>query len=165
MSTPTLEVKGIKHMRNLTGALLARAIVWAEAQSKEISLRGTPLDPWQLGLASAVGVVQPDLIRVREVYRVPVPNDPELREIAVKTGLFGPTMAGITFGYSIYMVNGCVTNRLISHECRHVQQYEAAGSIAAFVPVYLQQIVAFGYDEAPLEIDARLHERDSAEQN
>ena len=48
--------------------------------------------------------------------------------------------------------------RELSHEFRHVYQYEAAGSIAAFLPVYLQQIVAFGYANAPFEADARAHE-------
>lgn len=37
-------------------------------------------------------------------------------------------------------------------------QYEQAGSIAAFLPRYLQQIVTVGYNNAPFEIDARSHE-------
>jgi hypothetical protein len=41
-----------------------------------------------------------------------------------------------------------------------VHQYERAGSIAAFLPVYLQQIVELGYNNAPFEIDARSHELD-----
>jgi hypothetical protein len=32
------------------------------------------------------------------------------------------------------------------------------GSIAAFLPTYLQQIVDFGYANAPFEVDARRHE-------
>jgi hypothetical protein len=43
-----------------------------------------------------------------------------------------------------------------------VHQYEAAGSIAAFLPLYLQQIVLYGYERAPFEVDARAHERDVA---
>jgi hypothetical protein len=71
-------------------------------------------------------------------------------------------MAGVTFGYGIYICDGQVSNRLISHECRHVYQYEAAGSIAAFLPIYLHQIATVGYDDAPYEIDAREHEIDVA---
>jgi len=142
--------------------LLPRAIAWAEAQSQEICARGAPLSPQQLPLAIAVGVTRPELVRVCEVNRVPAPEDPELRETALDLGLLGPTMIGITFGYGIYLMNGHVTNRLVSHECRHVQQYEAAGSIAAFLPVYLDQLLTFGYDDAPLEVDARSHERDQA---
>jgi hypothetical protein len=55
-------------------------------------------------------------------------------------------------------MKGQGSNRLISHECRHVHQYEVAGSIAGFLPLYLQQIVSYGYEQAPYEIDAREHE-------
>jgi hypothetical protein len=51
------------------------------------------------------------------------------------------------------------TTRLVSHELRHVHQYETAGSIAAFLGVYLAQIATVGYDNAPLEPDAIRHER------
>ena len=60
-----------------------------------------------------------------------------------------------------FIRHGFVTNRLVSHELRHVHQYEAAGSIAAFLPVYLAQIVSVGYEQAPFELDARHHERDA----
>jgi hypothetical protein len=53
---------------------------------------------------------------------------------------------------------GYGTPRLISHEFRHVAQYEVAGSIEAFLPVYLAQIVEAGYEAAPFEVDARNHE-------
>jgi hypothetical protein len=50
---------------------------------------------------------------------------------------------------------------LLSHELRHIYQYEAAGSIAAFLPIYLWQIAMVGYEECPLERDARAHEVDA----
>lgn len=83
-----------------------------------------------------------------------------MRAAALQTGLLGPGMVGLTLGYSVIVRHGHDTTRLLSHEFRHVYQYESAGSIAAFLPLYLQQIVEFGYDNAPLEIDARLHEID-----
>jgi hypothetical protein len=52
-------------------------------------------------------------------------------------------------------------NRLVSHECRHGDQYETQGSIAAFLPVYLLQIATVGYFDAPFEQDARAHELES----
>jgi len=67
-------------------------------------------------------------------------------------------MAGLTLGYSILIVSGHCTVPLLSHECRHVHQYETLGSIEKFLPVYLQQIVDHGYADAPFEIDARTHE-------
>ncbi len=81
-----------------------------------------------------------------------------LRQAAIETGLLGPNMVGLTLGYSIFLVNGHESARLISHECRHVYQYETFGSIERFLPVYLQQLVTYGYQDAPLEVDARTHE-------
>jgi hypothetical protein len=71
-------------------------------------------------------------------------------------------MVGLTLGDGVYVCHGHGTVRLLSHEFRHVYQYEQAGSIGAFLPVYLQQIVTFGYNNAPLEVDARTHEKHHA---
>jgi hypothetical protein len=68
-------------------------------------------------------------------------------------------MIGITFSHGIYVRrSGSGNPRVLSHEFRHVYQYEQAGSIAAFLPEYLRQIVTVGYASAPLERDAREHE-------
>ena len=52
-----------------------------------------------------------------------------------------------------------MTPRLLSHELRHVHQYEKFGSISSFLAEYLNQIISVGYDKSPLEIDARTHEQ------
>ena len=143
-------------------SLLPAAVAWVTAQSNRILESGSPLDETGLRLARAVGVSQPEKIRVSVVPKLPLPDDPELQSVAVETGLLGPQMIGVTFGYGIYVRKGHVSNRLISHECRHVYQYEAAGSIDAFLPVYLHQIATVGYHDAPFEIDARQHELDIA---
>lgn len=93
---------------------------------------------------------------------LPLPGDPELKQAALATGLLGPSMIGLTLGHGIYVCHGHGNIRLLSHEFRHVHQYEQAGSIAAFLPAYLQQIVDVGYDKAPFEVDARAHERQHA---
>ena len=142
--------------------LLPKAIAWAEAEAAQARTLGAPLDAPGLGLARAVGVRKPELVRIVELDSLPLPTDPELRFAALQTGLLGPGMIGLTLGYSIFILRGQSSNRLVSHECRHVHQYEAAGSIARFLPVYLQQIVLHGYDRAPFELDARAHERDQA---
>ena len=149
-------------LESLLPVLLPKAIDWVNAQSASILELGSPLNDLEIRLARAVGVAQPDRVRVSVVQSLPLPDDPELRSVALETGLFGPGMIGVTFGYGIYVCDGHVTNRLISHECRHVYQYEKAGSVDAFLPIYLQQIAAVGYRDAPLEIDARQHELDNA---
>jgi hypothetical protein len=109
-------------------------------------------------LARSVGVRHPEKIRVAMATELPIPDHPALREAAVATGMLGPDMAGLTLGYTVFVRTGYGTPRLMSHEFRHVAQYEAAGSIDAFLPEYLKQIVEVGYEDAPFEIDARKHE-------
>jgi len=140
--------------------LLPRAIGWAEASAGEILRAGRALDADGLALARSVGVLRPELVRVQSVATIPTPDDPSLRRAAMYTGLLGPHVAGLTLGHGIYIVSGHDSPRLLSHECRHVHQYEVAGSIAAFLRVYLKQIADFGYEDAPYEVDARKWERE-----
>ena len=149
-------------LQALLPILLPKAIEWVNSQSENILESGSPLNDSGLSLARAVGVARPENIRILVVNKLPLPSDPDLQRVALETGLLGPEMIGVTFGYGIYVCDGHISNRLISHECRHVYQYEVAGSIAAFLPVYLQQIATVGYHDAPLEIDARQHEIDFA---
>ena len=141
---------------------LPKAIAWAEARSREIVVNGFPLSEFGVRLATAAGVSAPESIRIQTVPDLPLPGDPELRSLALATGLLGPGIAGMTLGYGIYICEGHLSNRLLSHECRHVHQYEVAGSIGEFLPLYPQQIAKYGYEHAPFEVDARNHERDVA---
>lgn len=142
--------------------LLPKAIAWAEACSADIAASGVPLTRLELRLAHLVGVQEPERVRILEVREIPQPQDPQLRQAVVATGFLGPRTIGLTLGYGIYIVDGHASNRLVSHECRHVYQYEMAGSIRNFLPVYLAQIAADGYEAAPLEVDARAHEFETA---
>jgi len=152
------------HLRSLLPQLLPHAIAWAEIQSQHGASLGVALPEALLDVARHVGVQRPELIRVKLVDRLPLPEEPMLRQAAIETGLLGPNMVGLTLGHSIFLVHGHDDMRLISHECRHVYQFETLGSIEIFLPVYLQQIVDFGYESAPLEVDARAHEIDIAYQ-
>ncbi|MCZ6480971.1 MAG: hypothetical protein O6929_11290 [candidate division NC10 bacterium] len=139
--------------------LLPKAIAWAEGRAAEVVRSGRALNEHELELARGVGVAHPERIRIMLVNGLPMPEDPLLQAAALQTGLLGPGMVGLTLGYSVFICRGNETVLLLSHEFRHVYQYEQAGSIAAFLPGYLQQIAAFGYADAPLEHDARAHER------
>ncbi|MDD2882940.1 MAG: hypothetical protein PHQ58_21220 [Rhodoferax sp.] len=149
-------------LRTALPTILPKAITWAEAHCLSISQVGQPLKETLLAVARSVGVLYPDRIRIAEVPSLPLPEDAELREAALATGLLGPDMIGLTLGYGIYVCHGHDNIRLLSHEFRHVHQYEQAGSIASFLPAYLQQIVSVGYANAPFEIDARAYERNHA---
>ncbi|WP_087750597.1 hypothetical protein [Paraburkholderia caledonica] len=142
----------------LLPSILPGAIAWAEREAALVLSNGAPLPQHCIADARAVGVQTPELIRVAIVTRLPPPHDPTLREVALGTGLLGPNMVGLTLGHAVIVVNGHATRRLLTHEFRHVHQYEAVGSIAAYLPLYLQEIATFGYEQAPLEVDARQHE-------
>ncbi len=137
---------------------LPKAIQWAEERSQEIQTGGVPLAGKGLEIARSVGVQRPEQIRMAFVESLPLPEDEMLRRAALETGLLGPGMVGLTLGYSVLICQGHDSLRLLSHEFRHVYQYEQAGSIAAFLPVYLQQIAMAGYPNAPFEIDEGAHE-------
>ena len=134
------------------------AIEWAQKKSAEILAIGELLTPAEIKLAAQMGVKRPEMIRLRMVDRLPIPENPLLAQAATVTGLLGPSIVGMTLGYGIYICRGHRTPQLVSHECRHVYQYEQAGTIEVFLGVYLQQIAQYGYNYAPLETDAYGHE-------
>ena len=139
--------------------LLAAAVGWAERRANRAQEVGVRLTPDEIALARAVGVAKPELVRIEMVGdRLPMPEDSELQAAAVEAGLLGPGMVGLTLGHSIFICRGHKTRRLLSHELRHVHQYEQCGSIAAFLPLYLLQVIENGYRDAPFERDARAYE-------
>jgi hypothetical protein len=147
--------------------LVPLATEWAQAHEAQILEDGRPLDRAGVALARAVGVKDPLLIRVQHVKAIPWPAAPALRRAAMATGLLGPGVEGLTLGHGIYIVGrrrsgpACGNPLLLSHECRHVHQYEQAGSIGAFLAEYLRQIAELGYERSPYEIDARAWEREA----
>ncbi|WP_175795910.1 hypothetical protein [Burkholderia anthina] len=138
--------------------ILPKAVQWAKEVAEKGLLAGRGLTPSELVDASHVGVEAPERVRLVLVDEVPMPTDPVLREIAVRTGLLSSRLSGLTLGYAIFIVPTELTRRLLTHECRHVHQYERAGSIDQFLPEYLRQITTYGYTSAPLELDACMHE-------
>ena len=153
--------KMVFDLQSVLPQLLAPAVAWAELQSRKVQQEGEALSVASRLLAERVGVNQPHLVRVKIVGQLPLPTEPLLRQAALQTGLLGPGMVGLTLGHSILVVRGYVEPRLLSHELRHVYQYEVHGSIAGFLPVYLEQIATVGYHNAPFEDDARAHEVDA----
>ena len=136
-----------------------RAIAWAQAQSESVARSGAPLTPAQIALARSVGVRHPELIRVAAVDHFPLPQEAEVKAAAMRIGLAKPSIVGLTLGHSVLVRRGFENDpRLLSHEFRHVHQYEAHGGIAGFLAQHLQDLAKFGYDDSPFEVDARAHE-------
>ena len=146
------------NLKNTLQHILPAAISWAQQQAAEVLAHGTPLDAAEQQMARQVGVAAPDKVRLVMVPHMPVPSAPDLRLVALETGLLGPMTIGLALGHAVLICHGQRSKRLLSHELRHVYQYEQAGSIAAYLPQYLQQIAEVGYFNAPFEADARAHE-------
>ncbi|MEM8530814.1 MAG: hypothetical protein AAGF95_08220 [Chloroflexota bacterium] len=145
-------------LQNRLPALLSDAIAWATMVAADVALRGVKLDAARFADAQTVGVHQPEHIRILIVDHMPQPPGAELQAAASQTGLLGPAMVGLTLGYAVLIRRGHRSRRLLSHEFRHVFQYEQAGSIAIFLPQYLASLVCHGYWNCPFEQDARLYE-------
>lgn len=139
----------------LASTILPLAVAWAERQEDYILRYGQPLDEFQIQIARRVGVAHPEKIRTLAVDNIPVPDDEHLKCMAISSGILGPKTSGLTLGYGVYILHKKCSVRLLSHEFRHVYQYEQAGSLSAFIQIYLHQLNSVGYADAPFEIDAR----------
>jgi len=142
-----------------SAGLAPRAIAWAEQQSAAVARAGRALTPAQSELAKSVGVRHPELIRIQVVENFPLPQDAEVKAAAMRIGLDRPSIIGLTLGHSVLLRRGFENDvELLSHEFRHVWQYEDRGGIAPFLVQHLQDLARFGYDDSPFEVDARAHE-------
>lgn len=138
--------------------ILPLAVKWANKHDKTIQQQGESLTTREIQLAQQVGVVNTKQVKILTVPKIPTPTHPVLLKAANKVGFMAAPPAGLTLGHSIYICEGFRSERLLSHELRHVHQYEHYGSIKHFLREYLAQVIQYGYINAPLEIDARQHE-------
>jgi hypothetical protein len=145
-------------IKALLPVLLPHAIDWCERLSAKASAEGFPLKSNAIADARAVGVQHPERIRVLVVDQIPTPDDPLLATAAATIGFIGSSTAGLALGYAIFVRGGRLSRRLLSHECRHVAQFERTGSLSDFLTTYLNELVATGYERCSFEVDARRHE-------
>jgi hypothetical protein len=136
-----------------------RVIDWAEKLAAQSLREGSAIESGFIELARKSGVREPGRIRIVVVDQIPLPDDPHLKVAAGSVGLAQSSAAGMTLGYAVIVHRGYERDaRLLSHEFRHVAQYEAAGGIRPFLLVHLPQLAQFGYENSPYEVDARAHE-------
>ena len=138
----------------------ARAIEWAQAQASSALRMGAPLPAKLQALAKGNGVKLPQNIRLLVVDEIPLPKEQPLAGAAAQLGLASSWAAGLTLGYAVIVAKGYEADaRILSHELRHVAQYEACGGIPGFLRVHLADMLEHGYQDSRFEIDARGHER------
>ena len=139
-------------------SLLPKAIDWARQECNRVSKEGEPLVPDWMDIARQVGVSHPERIRIALVDHMPIPDDQEVRDACDDLKLLGPNAVGLTLGYAILIRKGMLSRQVVAHECRHVNQFEDAGSLDGFLTIYISQIIEHGYLDAPMEVDARRFE-------
>ncbi|MEM1136608.1 MAG: hypothetical protein AAGI07_12285, partial [Bacteroidota bacterium] len=136
--------------------LFPLACQWAIKQETLILETGISLDKNQQMDASQIGIQAIKKIRLLRVEQIPKPPIPELKEVAEYIGLLSPNTVGITFRYGIYIRSDFWNQRrLVVHELTHTLQYERLGGIQAFHKQYLNECITLGYQNSPLELEAR----------
>jgi len=125
---------------------------WVMEQART---NGRPLTEHEKELARAVKVRFPENINLVEVDEMPgVPA--EVDHLA-KVYLNPKHASGLTLGHTVLILKNQMSDRLLRHEFRHVQQVERMG-LHKFMDQYLREILEDGYQNSSLEIDARNHE-------
>ncbi|MGV7120337.1 MULTISPECIES: hypothetical protein [unclassified Sphingopyxis] len=140
------------------GRFLDYYVGWAGKIEERGQSTGTPLDPEQTRLALEIGIKHPERVRLVFVDEVPFPTDnPEIKLAGEKFGFIGP---GITnnaqaFGYSVWIRNGFSLDRpRLAHELVHVMQIERSTGFAAYARQYVSELLQYGHEKSPLELEA-----------
>ena len=135
--------------------LLPLAVAWVRRQERRILKKGIPLTESEIEDAKAVGVRNPERVRLLPVKIVPWPGASTLRSAAKVIGFATDATCGLTLGYGIFIREDCWRDRaLIAHELVHTAQYERLGGIEPFLRQYLGECLTVGYVNAPLEREA-----------
>ena len=135
--------------------LLPLAASWVRKQEERMLRLGVPLSDQELTDANAIGVAEPDRVRLLQLDQVPFPTDPMLKAAAVAIQFLTPATRGLTLRHGIFVRSDCWRDRtLIAHELVHVRQYERLGGILPFLRQYLFECLTIGYPAAPMEQEA-----------
>lgn len=136
-------------------AILAPLVAfWVWLQQRRILRSGRPLSNREAGLAAAVGMTDPTVLRVLVLETVPMPGPRWAHRFAQRLGFPALTAAGMSLGKGIYLDQKFEDRPvLLAHECVHSAQYERHG-IFGFLCRYLYQCVRVGYANAAFEREA-----------
>jgi hypothetical protein len=132
--------------------LIPLAARWAEALETRILREGVPLTAEETADARALGVREPERVRLLSLASVPTPDDLTLRAAATALQLLTPATRGLALRYGIFIRADSWRERfLVAHELAHTEQYERLGGIEKFLRQYLTECLTVGYPAAPLE--------------
>ena len=135
--------------------LLPLAAQWAAEQERHVLCEGVRLSEIELAAAKAIGVRNPERVRLLRVDAVPIPADPMLRAAAASINFLTAAPRGLALDYGIFIRADHWRDRaLIAHELVHTAQFQRFGGILPFLQTYISQCATVGYSNAPLELEA-----------
>ena len=135
--------------------LLPLAAQWAMTQQQRVLCEGIPLSETELADAKAIGVRNPERVRLLRVDVIPVPAHPMLRAAAASMNFLTAAPRGLALDKAIFVRGDSWRDRgLIAHELAHTAQYQRLGGILPFLQAYIFQCATVGYPNAPLELEA-----------
>ena len=136
--------------------LIPLACEWVEEQEQFILKNGIPLSEKQMFIASKIGIINANKIRLIKVDFIPEPTNDLLNKASKSLGLISSSSIGTAYRYGIYIQEDYWENdQLLLHELTHTLQYERLGGVANFLNQYIKECVYFGYEKSKLEIEAR----------
>jgi hypothetical protein len=135
--------------------LLPLAAQWATTQQQRVLCEGIPLSRTELADAKAIGVRDPERVRLLRVDVIPAPAHPILRAAAASMNFLTAAPRGLALDKAIFVRSDSWRDRaLIAHELVHTAQYQRLGGILPFLQTYIFQCATVGYPNAPLELEA-----------
>ena len=135
--------------------LLPLAVHWATDQERRVLCEGMGLSEIEMTDAKAIGVRNPERVRLLRVDSVPVPAHPMLRAAAASINFLTAAPRGLALQNGIFIRADHWRDRaLIAHELVHTAQFQRLGGILPFLQTYIFQCATVGYPNAPLELEA-----------
>ena len=139
----------------LVPVMLPPGCAWIAAQERRILAEGQPLDPEQMADACALGIAEPDRVRLLALPRLPLPHNRFVRTLGLWTGTLSAETVGLSVRYGIFLRTPFDRDRrLLAHELTHTRQYERLGGIRPFLRRYLHECLTDGYLFAAMEREA-----------
>jgi hypothetical protein len=118
--------------------LLSLAYQWAKTQEEFVLKHGSRLSARHMTDAMLAGVKNPGDVRMLVVDRIPLPENPQLAEIARRFGIVTEDTRCMGFGYALIIrVDAWNDRELVLHNLIHIAQCERAGGLEAWCREYL----------------------------
>ncbi|MBU2978793.1 hypothetical protein [Alteromonas sp. C1M14] len=147
----------LSYQKIISGILIPQYVDWAYETERNGLELGVPLNSRELALAADIGIQKPEKVRIVHVDEVPFPYENfALKTLGEALGFIGEGIINNAqvFGYSIYVRNGYELNRpKLAHELVHVLQIERT-SLDYIIIKHFSDLAEYGYDKAPLEVEA-----------